>query len=160
VLLCRSPAGHWVDPRPKSGKCLGFGFVMELLTDDLIGSGGRDRTADLGVMKTISAAAYNAFQSINQHFPRRNSRLSRTQSTRAHIAHRRLQQVYNKHSSRRSLRGDDPRGVLIQRLSNSPSSFVIDLGSLFIYCAGYCQLNSRRNKISDSDKMNPPSSSG
>jgi len=36
------------------------------------------------------------FQSINQHIPRKSSRLSRTQSTDIHIAHGRLQQVYNK----------------------------------------------------------------
>jgi hypothetical protein len=36
------------------------------------------------------------FQSKNRHFRRKNSRLSRTQRPRAHIAHRRLQQVYNR----------------------------------------------------------------
>ena len=35
---------------------------------DFIGSGGRDRTADLGVMNPESAAAYNAFQRINSIF--------------------------------------------------------------------------------------------
>jgi uncharacterized protein YecT (DUF1311 family) len=44
------------------------------------------------------ATAYNAFQSKNQHFQRRNSRLSRTQRTWVHIAQGRLQQLYNKSS--------------------------------------------------------------
>ena len=37
-------------------------------------NGGRHRTADLGVMNPEFATAYNAFQSKNQHFQRRNSR--------------------------------------------------------------------------------------
>jgi hypothetical protein len=47
-------------------------------------------------MKTNSAAAYNAFQRIDHHFPRQNSRLSRTQRMPVHIAKGRLQQLYNK----------------------------------------------------------------
>jgi hypothetical protein len=41
-------------------------------------------------------AAYNAFQSINQHFARKSSRLSRIQVGIPHTAQGRLQQVYNK----------------------------------------------------------------
>ena len=40
--------------------------------------GGRDRTADLGVMNPTSTAAHNAFHRISNHFPREISRLSRT----------------------------------------------------------------------------------
>jgi len=34
----------------------------------VVGSGGRDRTADLGVMNPNSAAEYKAFQRINRNF--------------------------------------------------------------------------------------------
>ena len=37
-----------------------------VLSIDFIGSGGRTRTDDLGVMNPISAAAYNAFQGNKQ----------------------------------------------------------------------------------------------
>ena len=39
-----------------------------LMVKEKVGSGGRDRTADLGVMNPISAAAYNAFHRINSIF--------------------------------------------------------------------------------------------
>ena len=39
-----------------------------LMVNEKVGSGGRDRTADLGVMNPISAAAYNAFHRINSIF--------------------------------------------------------------------------------------------
>ena len=55
--------------------CLGS-KSFELIED--VGSRGRDRTADLGVMNPEFATAHNAFQSKNQHFQRRDSRLSRT----------------------------------------------------------------------------------
>ena len=38
------------------------------MVKEKVGSGGRDRTADLGVMNPISAAAYNAFHRINSIF--------------------------------------------------------------------------------------------
>jgi hypothetical protein len=38
------------------------GTRQQVQVNDFIGSGGRDRTADLGVMNPESAAAHNAFQ--------------------------------------------------------------------------------------------------
>ena len=47
-------------------------------------------------MNPESGAAYNAFLSINKHFPLESSRLSRMQVSATHTAKQRLQQVYNK----------------------------------------------------------------
>ena len=65
--------------------CIDFRLIIDtcckvavILSAANLCSGGRTRTDDLGVMNPSLAAADNAFQRINHHFPREHSRLSRT----------------------------------------------------------------------------------